>query len=158
MLKRIAKSSVWAKGGVAPEDWRIRNILRVVLPLTDLFFMWFGIVGAINGVSSVQEEAGQQWQFWWSVLIALSALICLIGVGFPRLWAAEQAAKVLLIGMVSAYIFLYVARGLDDPKVLATGGLIVILILLPIWRVNDLVGEKWKQQERKKRGRKWTSD
>lgn len=143
LLWRFWKLTVWGPGGVRAEDWRFRGIFRFVLPATDLIFMYFGIVGWWNGVGSVEDAAGSTWQAWWSLAIALSALGAFVGVGFPKLWLLELCAKLFLIGLVSAYVLLFLARGLSDPLITATAGLIVILILLPVWRVGDLGFVAW---------------
>ena len=140
MLRRIARASVWARDGVRAEDWRFRGLFRFVLPATDVFFLWFGFVGWQNGIVSVQQEASPTWQTWWSAGIAVAALIALVGVAFPRLWWVELVGKIPLISLVSVYIFILFARG---PLVAATGGLVCILILLPIWRVGDLGFTAW---------------
>lgn len=146
LLKRIARASVWAKDGIKPEHWRFRGIFRVVLPLTNVLFLWFGCVGMTRSVGSVAEAAGGTWQTFWSAGIALSALACLVGVVFPKLWALEALAKAVLIGHVSVYLALYLQRGSDEPTVTATAGLMVILILLPVWRLGDL-GLEWSERK-----------
>jgi hypothetical protein len=139
--------TIWHRNAVSASDWRFRGIFRFVLPLTDLFFLWFGIVGWYNGVQSVQEANGDGWQEWWSLGIAVSAAGALVGVSFPRLWGVELLAKINLVGLVSGYVALMLARGLHEPNVTAVAGLIVILILLPIWRVSDLgkIASRWWQ-------------
>lgn len=148
MLKRIARASVWARDGVPAEYWRFRGIFRFVLPLTDVFFLFFGAVAWNNGLTSVARAAGHEWQTWWSAGIALAALVALVGVSFPRLWVVELCGKVPLIGLVSVYLFVLLRNGIQDPQVLATSGLIVILILLPIWRIADLGYESWLQKRK----------
>lgn len=138
MFKRLAQATVWAPNGIRREDWRFRGIFRFVLPFTDIFFLWFGVVGVINGVASVQDVTSASWQTGWSAGIALFSLLAFLGVSFPKLWWLELSGKAFLIGLVTGYIALFLARGFSDPAVLATAGLIVILILLPIWRVGDL--------------------
>lgn len=150
MLKRIARASVWAKGGIKPEHWRFRGIFRAVLPLTNVLFLWFGVVGVTRSVGSVADAAGSTWQSFWSAGIALSAFACLIGVSFPKLWAVEAFAKTVLIGHVSVYLALYLQRGSAEPTVTATAGLMVILILLPIWRLGDL-GLEWAERKAKRK-------
>lgn len=130
--------TVWHRRGVPPSAWRFRGIFRYVLPLTDLLFLWFGVVGWNNGIRSVLEVTSIQWQTWWSLGIALSAAGAFVGVVLPSLWKLELVSKVFLVGLVSAYVALFLARGLEDPLVAATAGLIVILILLPMWRIADL--------------------
>jgi hypothetical protein len=137
-MKKLWSKTVWAPDGVRAEDWRFRGIFRFVLPLTDLFFLFFGAAGWANGVGTVERATGSDWQTGWSAAIAVSALCALIGVVFPALWSLELGGKIPLIGLVTVYIATLLFRGVVDGRVLATAGLILILILLPIWRVGDL--------------------
>lgn len=143
-MKRIIAASVWAPNGVSAKDWRFRGIFRFVLPVTDLLFGWFGIVGWLNGVTSVKEAVGSDWQVGWSVLVAVSAFLAFVGVSFPKLWAVELVGKVALIGLVSAYVLVAVGN-VFQPHTSATVGLVIILILLPIWRVGDLGFVAWQR-------------
>lgn len=144
MLKRIAEASVWAPDGVSAADWRFRGIFRWVLPLANLAFAYFGIVGFLNGVGSVQDAAGSAWQLWWSAGITITSVLCFIGVAFPRLWLLELIAKILMVSLVASYIGLYLSRGAHDPQVTAFAGLITVLIYLPIWRIGDLGVIAWR--------------
>jgi hypothetical protein len=148
-LRALFGASVWSRDGVRAEDRRFRGIFRYVLPLTDILFLFFGVVGWHNGIRSVEQVAGNEWQTWWSLGLAAAAFVALVGVAFPRLWLVELAGKIPLIVLVTVYVWVMLGRGLDDPKVLATAGLVVILILLPVWRVADLGFTSWA----KKRGR-----
>ncbi len=91
-LRKLWRATVWAPGGVPRSDHRYRGLYRVVLPLTDLFFAYFGIVGWAYGVLSVQDAAGHTFATWWSASIAAAALAALVGVAFPRLWLLEMLA------------------------------------------------------------------
>lgn len=143
-LARIAAASVWAPAGVPADAWRFRNLFRVVLPLTDLFFCYFGVVGAITGVGSVQATAGHTWTTWWAAGIALAAFAALVGVAFPRLWSVELVAKIALVALVSSYVVLHAAKIITDFRASASAGLVIILILLATWRVGDLGFVAWK--------------
>jgi hypothetical protein len=136
-MRRIFQATVWAPGGVPAASYRFRGIFRWVLPLTDILFLWFGYVGFLLTVSSVEQEAGREWQDMWSAGLALSALFCFIGIAFPKLWPVELIAKMFLIGHVLFYVSLQLSRILD-PEVSAFSGLILILVLTPIWRFTDL--------------------
>lgn len=149
-LRRVAGATVWAHDGVRPEDYRYRGLYRFVLPLTDVLFLYFGAVGWHNGIRSVAQAAGPEAQTWWSGAIALFSFVALVGVAFPRLWPVEAFGKIWLIVFVSQYVFLILGRGVLDEKVTATAGLIIILVLLPIWRVADL-GFVWWQERRRRR-------
>lgn len=145
LLRRTFRASVWAREGVPAADWRYRGLYRFVFPFTDLFFCYFGVVGWINGVVSVQKAAGADYATAWSGAIALAALAALVGVSFPRLWLVELLGKIALIGLVSSYVALYLQRIVTDFHTSATTGLVIILILLPIWRVGDLGFVAWQR-------------
>ena len=143
MFRRLWRETVWSPNGVPKEDWPFRGLFRWVLPLTDVFFIWFGLAGWWQGINTVQEAASPAWQVYWSSYLAIAATIALVGVAFPRLWWLELCAKVPLISLVSVYIVVLLERGLTMPQVQATAGLVVILVLTPIWRVWDLSGNLW---------------
>jgi hypothetical protein len=108
-----------------------------------VFFIWFGIAGWWQGIDSVQEAASPSWQVYWSSFLAIAAAVALVGVAFPRLWWLELCAKVPLISLISVYIIVLLERGITMPQVQATAGLVVVLVLTPIWRVWDLSGNLW---------------
>jgi hypothetical protein len=138
LLNRIREVTVYADDYLPHE--RARGLYRYGLPIIDILFLYFGVVGFTNGVGSVQEATSNTWQAYWSLGIAFTAGMCWVGVTFPRLWALELAFKCVLIGLVAGYVALFLFRGAHDPLVTATAGLIIILIVLPIWRVGDLSG------------------
>lgn len=144
LLRRAFSTTVWAREGVSAADWRYRGLYRFVLPMTDLFFAYFGVVGWLNGVLSVRDAAGHTFNTWWSGCIAITALVALIGVSFPRLWAMEMLAKIGLVGLVFTYVLLSGLRVFTDFRASATAGLVFILILLPLWRLSDLSLIAWK--------------
>lgn len=136
--------TVWGPHGLdsVPEEYR--GLFRWVLPLTDLFFIWFGVIGFLNGVGTVAAASSPGWQTWWSAMIAVAALVAGVGVALPRCWRIELAGKLPLVGLVWVYIAVFIQRGLQDPLVLATAGLICILILTPTWRLFGL-SRQWRQ-------------
>lgn len=138
MLRRLWGASVWSKSGLRPEDHRIRHLLRVFLPLTDAGYIYFGIVGAVNGLQSVARITDPTWQRGWSVILAASGLMALIGVAFPRLVTLEMVGKAFMIGGISTYLVIMVGRGATEANVTAVAGLLFGLAYLPMWRIGDL--------------------
>lgn len=136
--------TVWGAHGLdsVPEDYK--GIYRWVLPLTDLFFIWFGVVGWLIGVESVEDATSTGWQTWWSFTIAVAALFALVGVAVPKLWPVELIGKIPLVGLVCVYVAVLLMGGVEDPLAMATAGLICILILVPIWRVFSL-SRRWRR-------------
>lgn len=143
LIRRIWHETVWSSSGVPADAWRFRGLFRFVFPLTDLLFCYFGVVGYVGGVLSVRAAAGVQFTTWWSALIAVSAAAAFVGVSVPKFWLLELIGKIILIGLVAAYVALYLQRALTDFAASSTTGLVVILILLPIWRVGDLGFVAW---------------
>lgn len=137
--------SVWGPNGVTADAWRFRGIFRVVLPLTDLFFAYFGVVGWLSGIGSVQHATGGHYAAWWAAAIAVSAVGALVGVSFPKLWGIEMAAKIVLVGLIAQYVILFIGRIITDFHTSASAGLVLILVLLPIWRIGDLGFVAWKR-------------
>lgn len=143
MFKRLWQATVWAPNGVPAAAWRFRGIFRLVLPLTDVFFLYFGTVSWWTGVSAVRAATGHEYAAWWSASVALAALGALVGVAFPKLWALELAAKIALVGLIFGYVALFAVRIVTDFHTSASAGLVLILILLPLWRVGDLGFVAW---------------
>lgn len=144
-VRRLWDATVWSRSGVPAEAWRFRGLFRFVFPLTDLFFCYFGVVGYIGGVVSVRAAAGVTFTTWWSALIAVSAAAAFVGVIIPKFWLLELIGKILLIALVAGYVALYLQRALTDFATSASTGLVIILILLPIWRVGDLGFVAWQR-------------
>lgn len=153
ILKRIYKASVWSRSGVSATNWRFRNQFRITFPYVDLMFIWFGCVGWMNGIQSVEDAAGNNWQTTWSAAIAVCGVLALVGVAFPRLWAVELLGKIPLVGLVCGYLALQMTLGADNPRLQATAGLFTTLVAFPIWRVGDITAYDlrpwflaWKQR------------
>lgn len=137
--------TVWSDKGIESDAWRMRGIVRYVLPLFDLALLWFGLAGVLYGIGSVRQATSLDWQTSWSGLIAASALVALIGVSFPKLWVAELFAKIVLTGLIVSYVLPLVVRHLTEPYALATTGLYLTFIFLPVWRIGDLGYVAWKK-------------
>ena len=147
MFKRLFAASIWASGNIRPEDWRFRGIFRVVLPVGNLIFLYFGVVGFARGVGSVTDATNTTYAAFWSGAIALASLACLVGVAFPKLGKLELGAKIVLIGLVASYVAVLTARSFEVPGSQATAGLMSALIVLPVWRVLD-PGFQLRKQKR----------
>lgn len=131
--------TVWGAHGLdsVPEDYK--GLYRWVLPLTDLFFIWFGVAGLVFGVNTVEAAISPFWQAWWSAAIAVAAVLAGVGVSVPKLWPLEAIGQVPLIGLMVVYLILVFSRGASNPL-----GLIAILILVPLWRLTVL-SRRWRR-------------
>lgn len=102
-MRRIATASVWWPGALDAEPKKYRSLKRLWLPLYDVVALMNGILAAVFGSRILDQIFGTATDLVGGIFAAV-ALICLIGVSFPRLWRIEFAGKVLLIGMVVGYI------------------------------------------------------
>lgn len=152
-VRPFFKHTIWGPDGVPERDRRMSGILRWVLPLIDISYIWFGVAGYINGLATLEAATTQTWQEYWSAGLALAALTALVGLVIPKLWPAEVIGKSFLIGFIVIYLILFLNRSTTDPPLVATAGLYLSFVWLPIWRLGDLgfVWWKWRVERAKKR-------
>lgn len=77
--------------------------------------------------------------------MSLVALVCLIGVAFPRLWVVEFVGKVLLVGIIAAYaatIFLFASNPNPNDFIVL---MLAFSLPFPLSRLN-LLGEEIKER------------
>jgi len=150
-LRKLFNQTVWAPGGVPDDLWEVRGLFRWVLPMTDVFFLWFGVWGITAGIGSVEAVTSSGWQVWWSLILSLASLGALVGVAFPKLRRVELYSKLVLVGTVSVYILVLGGRSFVDPMVAGTAGAVCIFVLLPIWRIFHISGRAWKKRIARRR-------
>lgn len=102
-MRALWGATVWAKGALRAEPRKYWSLKRLWLPLYDVVAIVNGLLAYYFGSRLLDRIFGAATD-----LVALAftavAIVCLIGVSFPRLWRVEFAGKVLLIGMVVGYI------------------------------------------------------
>lgn len=101
--RRLWQATIWSRGAIPEEEWKYRNLKRVWLPIYDLIAVGAGIMAVLHGSLLLDRLYGDATDAIGLVFSAV-ALVCLLGVTFPRLWAVEVVGKVVLVGMVIAYM------------------------------------------------------
>ena len=143
LLGRLLAQTVWHRDGIPAEDWKYRRLVRVWLPLYDVIAVLTGLAGLLYGsplLNKLFSEEITNVVAGMFVVVATAALMCVI---FPCLWPAEIVAKVLLVGMVSAYIFTILVYGSQGPTGLANlfvAGMLAFGLPLALFRL-DLLGQ-----------------
>lgn len=143
MFKKIYAASIWAPGAIPPDEWKYRNLKRMLLPIIDLAYVIAGISAALNGVPAIGEFFDPFVMDFFAYGLAAVSFGCLIGVAFPEFWPLETAAKSLLIGLMAGYVvalLLLTAEG--DPN---RGFVLMVAFIAtctPIWRLS-LIGDEW---------------
>ena len=80
--------------------------------------------------------------------MAVIAMICLLGVIFPALWAVELVGKAILVGIVSAYattILLFASNPQPNDFIVL---MLAFSLPLPLFRIS-LLGEEIKERRAK---------
>lgn len=147
--KNLLRHTVWNRSNIPLEDYKYRNLQRVWLPLYDVIAIYAGVMGVLFGSPVLGEVFdGDRHGVIDPVDLATGtftvvAIACLVCVIHPRLWAFEIVAKVLLVGMIGAYIFSVIAFGVRDaagiPNLFVTG-MLAFGLPLAMFRL-DLLGQ-----------------
>lgn len=138
-LRRIGRNSIWAKGAIPVEEWKYRNFKRVVLPVYDFLVVLAGITAIVWGMPSFQEIFPGEVVDALGWLLVFVAVICLLGVSFPRLWAIEILGKALLLGIIVAYIialFGLAVQGVGTREFVMA--VVSMTLPIPVYRIGML--------------------
>jgi hypothetical protein len=144
-LRTVAQQSIWGRDSVSEQDDRLATLLRVYLPFLDVVVVAFGIAGYHAGVPSIENTTGPYYAKYWSLLIAITGLSCLVGVAFPhRLWRLELASKSILVSLLVVYIGAlgYLAFIENNPRYAALAIIMLAILPLPVWRVFDIARDR----------------
>lgn len=142
-LSRLKATSVWGPGGIGSDDERIRGLLRVAFPTLDVCLFLFGAGGALFGIPALRDVFGPVYPPLYSATLAVVAIGCLVGVGFPaHFWRVEQAGKAMLSMLLTVYggalVYAGIVSGDYGRSIVAFVPWAFVPIL--VWRVLD-VGE-----------------
>lgn len=151
--------SIWAAGAIPPEEWKYRNLKRVALPVYDGFAVLAGLAAITYGSRLLNRIFTPELLDIVGLGFSVVALVCLLGVAFPCLWAVEMIGKAVLVGMVIGYQAAVVLYPTPVPAVDDVPNWFVVCMLgfgLPLacWRLSVL-GEEWwtRRAPRRQEGR-----
>lgn len=143
LLRRLYAQSVWHRDGIPAEDWKYRRLVRLWLPLYDVIAVLTGLFGLLYGSPLLNKLFTEDVTNIVTGLFVVVATAALMTVIFPALWPAEIAAKVALVGMVTAYIFTILVYGSPGPTGapnLFVAGMLAFGLPLALFRL-DLLGQ-----------------
>lgn len=143
-MRTLLENSIWAHDAIPADEWKYRNLKRVMFPVIDLLFFLAGIIAAADGVPAISEFFPDDVVDTYSLLLSFVALICLVGVAFPSLWGLEIFGKSILFGLMvgySAALLLLAVEGTTNRSFVA---IVSLVALCPIvWRLS-LLGSEWQ--------------
>ena len=146
--------TIWSPDAIPAEDARVAVLLQRVLPTVDLIMALFGTFVVIYGapiftviLGGTYPPAEDRWllkavSVLFGLIIAVSALVALWGLGTMRL-LVELAAKLVLLTVFTIYPF-FLTFGALDPARAAIGVLCIFPIPVLLWRIGDLGRERGK--------------
>lgn len=145
MLRRLWRASIWHPAAIDPAEFKYRNLKRIWLPVYDLIAVYAGINVVLHGSRLLNEMFTEGWVDAFGITFIMVALMCLVAVSFPRLWAVEIIGKVLLVSMIAAYITTIVFFSTAPQPQLFVAAMLAFGLPLALFRLN-LLGEEIKQR------------
>ena len=130
---------------IPPDEWKFRNLKRVWLPLYDLIAVFCGVQAFLFGSPLLNILFPADLIDVLGVMMAVAALVCLAGVAFPRLWLVEIVGRVILAGMISAYVATIMLLSQNAGSNLFVVGMLTFGLPLAFFRLN-LLGEELKER------------
>lgn len=142
----LIQISIWSKTAIPAEEWKYRNVKRVLFPLIDFILFLGGFSAAYFGVPAISEFFPRAIVDTFSTLLSVAALLAFIGVVFPRLWGLEIVANAIVLGLTVGY---YVALVILTVNGQGRGGFILaiasIALAVIIWRLS-MLGDEWQER------------
>lgn len=145
MIRSLWAASIWAPGMIPPDEWKFRNLKRVWLPLYDLIAVFCGVQAFLSGSPLLNALFPADLIDVLGVMMAAAALVCLAGVAFPRLWLVEIVGRIILVGMISAYVATIMLLSQNAGSNLFVVGMLTFGLPLAFFRLN-LLGEELKER------------
>ena len=114
------------------------------LPLYDLIAVFCGVEAFLSGSPLLNALFPADLIDALGVMMA-AALVCLAGVAFPRLWLVEIVGRIILVGMISAYVATIMLLSQNAGSNLFVVGMLTFGLPLAFFRLN-LLGEELKER------------
>ncbi|MEO2134595.1 hypothetical protein [Microbacterium sp.] len=145
MIRRLWAASIWAKGAIPPDEWKFRNLKRVWLPIYDVIAVFCGIQAVLSGSPLLNTLFPDTMIDALGYTMSTVAIVCFAGVSFPRLWVVEIIGKIILVGLISAYVATILLLSQNAGSNLFVVGMLTFGLPLAFFRLN-LLGEELKER------------
>ena len=146
-MRTLYEASIWAPGTIPVEEWKYRNLKRVMFPAVDVLLILGGFSAARYGIPAISEFYPDLFVDIFAYVMSFCALVALVGVSFPRLWAVEIAGKAAVFGLIVGYITSLFILTLEDKGDSDSRGFVLIIAMIAVcpivWRLS-LLGSEWQ--------------
>lgn len=135
----VLRHTIWDEDAIPVEEYKYRNLKRIVLPVLDALLMAAGVFGSIYGIPSIDMIYPPWVADIGGLGCALIAFGCLIGVAIPRASLVEIISKSALLGVMTTYVIALTLGAFHGrPQVSYLIPIIVGLMGLFVWRLSLL--------------------
>lgn len=143
-MRFLYNASIWAPDAIPEEEWKYRNLKRVMFPLFDILMICAGISAHVGGIWAISEFFPRAAVDWFALTVIAAGVISLIGVVFPSQWRLEILGKVSLFGLLTAYITALSILSIAGIQPRPFGLFMAASALCPIvWQLS-ILGAEWQ--------------
>ena len=146
-MRALWRASIWNPAAIGPEEGQAsRELKRFVLPIFDglvIVMGWNAVQYGMPSFNLVYSPTVSVLAAW--VLLA-AGVLALVGISFPRLWAAEAAGKLAMVAVLGGYagaLWVLLAQGEWGRAFVAAG--LTAIIVLPMWNLARLGRERQRR-------------
>lgn len=150
-MRKLFSKSIWAPGAIPPQEWKYRNMKRVMFPVIDLLLFVAGLSAIFGGAPAISAFFPDELVDLYGFSMCAIALTCLLGVSFPRLWPVEMIGKSLMLGLVTGYTVSLLTLAIEGDDKRSFVVYFALIAMCPIvWRIS-LLGSEWQARKLEKK-------
>lgn len=150
-LAAVGRASIWHREAIPASEAKYATPLkRVILPAFDIAVMVLGVLGlGTGGFVALRLTLPAHVPCAIYGVIAITGVVCFVGIGFPRLWAVELLGKTLMLGAMLILLGAFLQAGLTVPGhagVVAAPMVVwgVLILLLRLWIIGVELGKRMR--------------
>lgn len=148
LVGRVLGVTIWRSGlfGIPPD--RYANVYRIVLPGLYVSLLYSGIAAIRFGSPAFSDfTRGNVWALIWGTAVTAAALLCLVGIAFPRALYLEAVGGSVIATALGIYlIVLVVLTGQGSEGRALVAGISTGALMLALWRLADIRTEVRKRR------------
>lgn len=147
--KKKYRPMLWSKSQTELIPHRIRAVIRVLMPLWYFFMILFGIGTILSPIKAFNLIIGDDYSYVWAALVSTFATLSLIGLILKT--RTELYSSIVLTILLFIYPVYEIIDDSIDGRVDNWGSFFgaAIYILVPFWRVIDILLDIRKSQRRR---------
>ncbi|QRI44948.1 membrane protein [Microbacterium phage LesNorah] len=153
--QRIKSASVWNPNAYTGKERKYRSLTRVWLPVYNALLFLCGYNAARYGSQLLDRLLGDRADLYGYALCTI-AVLCLVGVTFPKFEPIEVVAKCGMIGLFSGYIGLIWLEP-SSAQLAFSGGpswfimsMIAVGLPLALFRLNVIAEKEFERRVAKR--------